>query len=217
MEIFYADELELTAAPFADRHPVYVVAECAAAADPVQELADALEDAPVLDVAVADDTARRRALWMYREAHNEAIAAAGIPHKLDVTVQLADITAFESRVRAAVAEAAPGARTIIYGHLGDGNLHVNVLGPEPQDERVDEAVLELVGEFGGSISAEHGVGVAKRRWLHLTRSPDEIDVMAAVKHALDPHGILNPGVLLPEGGDERALVSIGGEMTWQGP
>jgi FAD/FMN-containing dehydrogenase len=116
-----------------------------------------------------------------------------------------------------VAGAAPGARTIIYGHLGDGNLHVNVLGPEPHDERVDEAVLELVGEFGGSISAEHGVGVAKRRWLHLTRSPDEIDVMAAVKHALDPHGILNPGVLLPERGDERALVSIGGEMTWQGP
>jgi FAD/FMN-containing dehydrogenase len=85
------------------------------------------------------------------------------------------------------------------------------------DERVDESVLELVGEFGGSISAEHGVGVAKRRWLHLTRSPDEIDVMAAVKHALDPHGILNPGVLLPERGDERALVSIGGGMTWQGP
>ena len=78
-------------------------------------------------------------------------------------------------------------------------------------------MLELVGEFGGSISAEHGVGVAKRRWLHLTRSPDEIDVMAAVKHAFDPHGILNPGVLLPERGDERALVSIGGGMTWQGP
>ena len=120
-------------------------------------------------------------------------------------------------MRAAVADAAPEARTIIYGHLGDGNLHVNVLGPEPHDERVDEAVLELVGEFGGSISAEHGVGVAKRRWLHLTRSPDEIDVMAAVKHAFDPHGILNPGVLLPERGDERALVSIGGGMTWQGP
>jgi FAD/FMN-containing dehydrogenase len=224
VEIFYADGLELVcahrrlAAPFADRHPVYVVAECAAASDPVQELADALEDAPVLDVAVADDTARRRALWTYREAHNEAIAAAGIPHKLDVTVQLGDVAAFESRVRAAVADAAPGARTIVYGHLGDGNLHVNVLGPDPHDESVDEAVLELVGEFGGSISAEHGVGVAKRRWLHLTRSPDEIDVMAAVKHAFDPHGILNPGVLLPERGDERALVSIGGGgMTWQGP
>src|SRR3712207_3590185 len=94
VELFYADGLDLVcahrrlAAPFATRHPVYVVAECAASTDPVQELADALEETPVLDVAVADDTARRRALWTYREAHNEAIAAAGIPHKLDVTVQL---------------------------------------------------------------------------------------------------------------------------------
>jgi FAD/FMN-containing dehydrogenase len=157
---------------------------------------------------VADDTARRRALWTYREAHNEAIAAAGIPHKLDVTVQLGDIAAFERRAREVVADAAPGARTIIYGHLGDGNLHVNVLGPEPHDETVDEAVLELVGEFGGSISAEHGVGVAKRRWLHLTRSRDEIDIMAAVKDAFDPRGILNPGVLLPERGVERESGAI---------
>ena len=134
---------------------------------------------------------------------NEAIAAAGIPHKLDVTVQLGDIAAFEQRVRTAVAGAAPDARTIIYGHLGDGNLHVNVLGPSRDDEVVDEAVLELVGEFGGSISAEHGVGVAKRRWLHLTRSAVEIDIMAAVKDAFDPRGILNPGVLLPDRGVER--------------
>jgi FAD/FMN-containing dehydrogenase len=117
----------------------------------------------------------------------------------------------------AVAAVAPRARTIIYGHLGDRNLHVNVLGPDPHDEAVDEAVLELVGEFGGSISSEHGVGVAKRRWLHLTRSPEEIAVMAAVKDALDPQGILNPGVLLPDPGVERALVSIGGGITCQGP
>jgi FAD/FMN-containing dehydrogenase len=215
VEIFYADGLALVcahrrlAAPFAERHPVYVVAECAASTDPLQELADALEAAPVLDVAVADDTARRRALWTYREAHNEAIAAAGIPHKLDVTVQLGDVAEFERRVRAAVSVAAPGSRTIIYGHLGDGNLHVNVIGPDPRDEAVDQAVLELVGEFGGSISAEHGVGVAKRRWLHLTRSPEEIAVMAAVKDAFDPQGILNPGVMLPDRGAGRALMSIG--------
>ena len=215
VELFYADGLELVcshrrlAAPFPDRHPVYVVAECAAAEDPLEELADALEDLPVLDAAVADDTARRRALWTYREAHNEAIAAAGIPHKLDVTVRLVDVAAFVEQVRAVVEEAAPGARTILYGHLGDGNLHVNVLGPEPDDESVDEAVLELVGAFGGSISAEHGVGVAKRRYLHLTRSPEEIAVMAAVKDAFDPRGILNPGVLLPERGGEPSLMSIG--------
>lgn len=207
VELFYADGMELVCAhrrigaPFPTRHPVFLVAECAASTDPLQELSDALEDLPVLDVAVADDTARRRALWTYREAHNEAIAAAGIPHKLDVTVRLGDVPAFERRVRQVVEDAAPGARTIVYGHLGDGNLHVNVLGPDAHDETVDEAVLALVAEFGGSISAEHGVGVAKRRWLHLTRSPDEIAVMAAIKDALDPHGILNPGVLLPERGN----------------
>jgi FAD/FMN-containing dehydrogenase len=215
VEVFYADGLDLVcahrrlAAPFAAHHPVYVLAECAAGTDPLEALADALDGAPVLDVAVADDTARRRALWTYREAHNEAIAAAGIPHKLDVTVRLGDVAEFERRVRAVVDGVAPGARTIVYGHLGDGNLHVNVLGPEPHDEAVDEAVLELVAELGGSISAEHGVGVAKRRWLHLTRSADEIAVMAAIKAAFDPQGILNPGVLLPEREDDRGLVSIG--------
>ena len=224
VEIFYADGLELVcahrrlAAPFADRasrlrrRRVRGSDRSRPASWPTRSRTRRCSTSP------SRTTPRGAgALWTYREAHNEAIAAAGIPHKLDVTVQLGDVAAFESRVRAAVADAAPGARTIIYGHLGDGNLHVNVLGPSRDDERVDEAVLELVGEFGGSISAEHGVGVAKRRWLHLTRSPDEIDVMAAVKHAFDPHGILNPGVLLPERGDERALVSIGGGMTWQGP
>ena len=93
-------------------------------------------------------------------------------------------------------EAAPGARTILYGHLGDGNLHVNVIGPEPDDERVDEAVLELVGEFGGSISAEHGVGVAKARFLPLTRPAGEIAAMRAIKAALDPRATLNPGAVL---------------------
>jgi FAD/FMN-containing dehydrogenase len=203
VELFYADGLELVCAhrqvprPFPTAHPVYVLAECAAQEEPLEELAAALEDAPVLDVAVADDTARRRALWTYREAHNESIAAVGVPHKLDVTVRLRDIADFERRVRVAVEQAAPGARTIIYGHIGDGNLHVNVLGPAAHDDAVDDAVLRLVADMGGSISAEHGVGVAKRRWLHLTRGPAEIAAMAAVKAALDPHGILNPGAVLP--------------------
>ena len=82
-------------------------------------------------------------------------------------------------------------------HLGDGNLHVNVLGPDPDDESVDEQILRLVAEHGGTISAEHGVGVAKARWLGLVRSPEEIAAMRAIKAALDPAGLLNPGVILP--------------------
>jgi FAD/FMN-containing dehydrogenase len=100
-------------------------------------------------------------------------------------------------VPGAVADAAPGARTILFGHLGDGNVHVNVLGADPDDPSVDAAVLELVAALGGTISAEHGIGVAKTRWLGLVRSDAEIAVMRALKQALDPHHMLNPGVVLP--------------------
>jgi FAD/FMN-containing dehydrogenase len=91
---------------------------------------------------------------------------------------------------------APDARVIIFGHLGDGNVHVNVLGLEPDDEAVDEAILRLAAACGGTISAEHGVGIAKAHWLKLTRSPEDLRAMAAIKRALDPDGLLNPGVLL---------------------
>ena len=87
-------------------------------------------------------------------------------------------------------------RTWLFGHAADGGVHVNVTGVDPADETVDEAVFELVSELGGSISAEHGIGSAKRRWLQLMRSDSEIAAMRAVKRALDPAGILNPNVLL---------------------
>lgn len=203
VEVFYGEGMRLVcehrqiSPPFADDHDVYVLAECAAQEDPLEDLAGAIEDALVLDVAVAEDSARRAALWNYRDLQNEAVAAAGVPHKLDVTVPLAALASFEHRVRDVIEQAAPGARTILWGHLGDGNFHVNVLGPEPDDYRCDEAVLRLVAEVGGSISAEHGVGVAKRRWLGLTRSEAEIETMRELKRTLDPHGILNPGAVLP--------------------
>jgi len=202
-DVFLADGLDLVCAhrrlapPFPDRHEVYVLVECGAPEDPTEALAAALEgEAAVADVAVADDTVRRAALWTYREALNEAVNAAGVPHKLDVSVPRAALAAFAAEVVAAVEAAAPGARTILWGHLGDGNLHVNVLGPDPAAHGVDETVLRLVAAHGGSISAEHGIGVAKREWLGLTRSPEEIAAMAAIKGALDPAGVLNPGVVL---------------------
>jgi FAD/FMN-containing dehydrogenase len=177
--------------------PVYVLLECAGRADPTEELAAALEAAGVDDALVADDTVSRERLWRLREGHTEAIAAAGVPHKLDVGVPLARLAEFIARVREVVARVDPAARTILFGHLGDGNVHVNVLGVAPGDERIDAAVLELVAELGGTISAEHGVGVAKARWLGLVRGAGELAAMAAVKRALDPAGILNPGVVLP--------------------
>lgn len=148
-------------------------------------------------LAVATDRPGREQLWQLRERHTEAINAAGVPHKLDVALPLGALPRFEGRARTLVADLAPAARLILFGHLGDGNLHVNVLGLAPDDDRVDEAVLRLVAELGRSIGAEHGIGTAKARWLPLTRGPADIAAMRAVKHALDPRGLLNPGVLLP--------------------
>jgi FAD/FMN-containing dehydrogenase len=85
----------------------------------------------------------------------------------------------------------------LFGHVGDGNIHVNVSGLAPDDDRVDESVLRMVGDFGGSISAEHGIGVAKKRWLGLSRSDAEVTAFRSIKGALDPDSVLNPNVLLP--------------------
>src|SRR3954468_15253785 len=170
------------------RAPVYVLAECTARDEPpVAELAAAgLEDA-----VIADDTAGREALWRLREGHTEAINAAGVPHKLDVGVPLAKLARFVDEVPHVVGE---GTRTILFGHLGDGNVHVNLLGA---GDRADDAVLELVLDCGGTISAEHGIGVAKAAWLERARGRAEVEAMRAVKRALDPQGLFNPGVVLP--------------------
>jgi FAD/FMN-containing dehydrogenase len=144
---------------------------------------------------VASDSAGRLRLWQLRERHTEAINLEGVPHKLDVSVPPARYAEMVERTPAVVSSAVAGSRTILFGHLGDGNLHVNVLGPAPDDERADDAVLELVLELGGSVSAEHGIGVAKVGWLVRDRGETTVAAMRAIKAAWDPKGILNPGVL----------------------
>jgi FAD/FMN-containing dehydrogenase len=199
---FFLDEgLELVLehqqreSPIRNRSPFYVLAECAAQSDPTDELAAALQDAGIDDALIADDTASRRGLWTLREGHTDAINAAGVPHKLDVGVPLRELDRFIDAVLGAV-EQAGAERVILFGHLGDGNVHVNVLGADPDDERADEAVLELAIECGGTISAEHGVGVAKAAYLGRARGPVELGAMRAIKRALDPQNLLNPGAVL---------------------
>jgi FAD/FMN-containing dehydrogenase len=188
--------------PVPTRAPVYVLAECAARSDPTEELAEALEEAGIEDALVADDTTSRESLWALREGHTDAIGAAGIPHKLDVGVPLDQLDHFLTQVPD-VAAAAGGERVILFGHLGDGNVHVNVLGADPADERVDDAVLELTLRCGGTISAEHGVGIAKARWLERARGAQEVAVMRSIKRALDPDNLLNPGAVLVTMGATR--------------
>ena len=95
-----------------------------------------------------------------------------------------------------MAAVSPSAEVWLFGHAADGNVHVNVTGLAPDDEAVDDAVFKMAAELGGSVSAEHGIGTAKRRWLHLNRSESEIAVFGRIKAALDPDGVLNPSVLL---------------------
>jgi FAD/FMN-containing dehydrogenase len=182
-------------APVAPRAPAYVLLECAEQSDPIERLAAVLDAADAPDAVVADSTSERERLWRVREAHADAIAAEGMPHKVDVGVPLDRLAAFAEDVRAAVKDAAPDARLILFGHLGDGNVHVNVLDA-PAGDMVDEAVLHTAAAHGGTISAEHGIGTAKARWLPLVRSDAEIRAMAALKRAFDPDGLLNPGVVL---------------------
>ena len=124
-----------------------------------------MRSGPATAAAIASDAAGRHRLWQLRERHTEAMNAEAVPHKLDVSVPLARYAELVERAPEVVRAVDPTARTIVYGHLADGNLHVNVLGPAPDDEACDTAVFELVLELGGSVSAEHGIGVAKVDWL----------------------------------------------------
>jgi FAD/FMN-containing dehydrogenase len=204
LELFTDAGLELVmrhagvAALFAARRPVYLLVEAGSdAADPSDELLAALAAIGADDdaAAMASDPGGRHRLWQLRERHTEAVNAEGVPHKLDVSVPVARYAELVERAPAIVAAVDPAARTICYGHVGDGNVHVNVLGPPPDDERVDDAVLELVLELGGSVGAEHGIGIAKVDWLVRDRGEEAVAAMRALKRAWDPAGILNPGVL----------------------
>jgi FAD/FMN-containing dehydrogenase len=201
-EAYRADEAALVAghlgtSPIFATAPVTVLVEAAGHVDPVDDLAAAVGSlSGVVDAVVATDGPRREGLWRHRESLTEAISTLGPVHKLDVSLPAPALAAFADEVPAVVATVAPAARTWIFGHLGDGNLHVNVSGLDPDDHTVDDAVLALVLDRQGSISAEHGVGTAKRAWLAAQRGPEAVAAMRAVKTALDPSGIMNPAVLL---------------------
>jgi FAD/FMN-containing dehydrogenase len=164
--------------------PMHLLAEFAADHDPTEDVAGRLGDR---DVSIGDDTVSRERLWALREGIPEHIRTLGVPVKIDVGVPLARLAEFLSSVPAVCGDARP----YLFGHLGDGNVHVNLVGDAPDED----AVLELVVSLGGTISAEHGVGVAKAAWLERSVGPGAYAAMRAIKRALDPQGILNPGVI----------------------
>lgn len=200
-EIFYRNGLEQVCAafglgdPLPQAFPCYLLVE-AAGPDAMSGLAGALGGAT--GVAVAESAADRDRLWRFREAHTDAILRRGVPVKADLRIPVGEIDTFVSRVVGAVGTLYPGATTFVYGHLLDGDLHVNVTGADATDHAVDVAIYSEVARLGGSVVGEHGVGIAKVGLVHLTEEPAALAAMRATKDIFDPLGILNPGVRVPQ-------------------
>jgi FAD/FMN-containing dehydrogenase len=156
----------------------------------------------LIEDAVIAQTERDRAhFWAIRDDLSELFRPLFPLAAFDISLALADMPAFVERTRAAVLEAFPRSKTFYYGHAGDGNLHliVSLDAADPDAEsKVDMTVYSCVRELGGSISAEHGIGTAKRSFIGFTRSPQELALMRSIKQALDPGNILNPGKVLPD-------------------
>jgi FAD/FMN-containing dehydrogenase len=162
----------------------------------------ALEDGCVSDAVVAENLAQAQQLWQVRESIPLAQVAEGLNIKHDISVPVSRIPDFVAATDHLLAQAIPGVRLVNFGHLGDGNLHYNVQAPEAMDaalflqqheEQVNHQVFDSVQAFGGSISAEHGVGSLKLAHLEHHKSPVALGMMRAIKLALDPAGLLNPG------------------------
>jgi FAD/FMN-containing dehydrogenase len=168
----------------------FVMVDCAAHTDPSLELAQVVGDRR----GVMALGPQRNQLYRIRDHVTIAIGAKGVPVKLDVAVPVHRLDELVTRVRAVV-DALPGAELIVFGHLAEGNLHVNVLGATDHAVDVTEAVLSTAIELGGTISAEHGIGIAKVQWLERLKGPVHLAALRAVKLALDPNNTLNPGVL----------------------
>ncbi len=193
------DELDLRP-PFGDREPAdrerpLVLLEARAAQGAYDLLAEALAEHPEAERAVLAEGAEALGLWRYREGTGEALARHRVV-KLDVALPLARLAEGVAATERAALDAAGPIHPYLFGHLLDGNVHIN-LGDVPDDRRaaVERAVLETVLAHGGSIGAEHGIGRAKVAWLAADRSPADIAAMRSLKQALDPQALLNPGVL----------------------
>ncbi|HVQ49378.1 MAG TPA: FAD-binding oxidoreductase [Mycobacterium sp.] len=171
--------------------------ELAGDTDQTERLADALEDAHMAsEPAVGVDVGAQQRLWQVRESVAEVLGVYGPPLKFDVSLPLSAIAGFTTESAELVAKHAPDAIPLLFGHIGEGNLHLNVVRCGPDAERqLYSAMMALIARSGGNVSSEHGVGSRKRDYVSMSRTEADIAAMRAVKAAFDPSGYLNPAVL----------------------
>jgi len=200
-----------TTDPFDQAHPWYVLLEVGMSRidTSLQEslasaLLAAMEDTALRDAAVATSEVQREMFWRIRESIPEAQRREGASIKHDISVSTSELPRFIAEGSAMVKNIVPEGRVVSYGHLGDGNLHFNISGPGgtadaafvAQASRIQRSMHDLVADYGGSFSAEHGIGQLKREELLRYKSPVAIELMRSIKQAFDPKGIMNPGKVL---------------------
>jgi len=192
-------------APFETEAPYYALLEFEATSDQVMDSAMSLfeqcmENGWVLDGVISQSETQAKNLWQLRERISESIAPR-TPYKNDISVVVSKVPGFLQEIDELVAEQYPDFEIIWFGHIGDGNLHLNILKPEDMAkedffekcQQVNKWVFEIVEKYQGSVSAEHGVGMTKKPYLHYTRSEVEIAYLRGIKQVFDPNGIINPG------------------------
>jgi len=184
------------ASPFERPAPIYFLIEFENSneADLVRALQifdDAKSDGLVLEGSLSQNDQQLDKIWMYRENISEALAPLK-PYKNDISVRISKIPDFVREAEGALRKEFPKTEIIWFGHIGDGNLHINVIGSQ-ENEKLSLRLFEILQKYNGSISAEHGIGILKKPYLHLSRSAEEIRVMKQLKAVLDPDSLLNPG------------------------
>lgn len=204
---FVCRHIDGTRMPFEVDYPWYVLLDSAAPKGSwhiEDELFDVIESGLAADAVIAKSNSEEAQFWRLRHSISEAQKIEGASLKHDVSVPVGDVARFIGDTETAVTRIVPGSRVVAFGHVGDGNVHFNVSQPEDmagadflaERERVATVVYDIVNSFAGSISAEHGVGILKKEQLRRYRSPVEVGLMQALKAALDPENLLNPGKVL---------------------
>ena len=190
------------AAPLPTDYPFYVLFEASGSdaerirADLEHLLEEALGAGQILDATIASSGAAAAAIWRIRDSSGELGRTLGPGVGFDVSLAIDRMEAFAEAIDAKLkAEIGKDAYAIVFGHAGDGNLHIRATYSPPADkyEQISKLVYGITGDFAGSVSAEHGIGILKRPYLRLSRTAEEIETMRTLKRSLDPRNILNPG------------------------